>query len=218
MNPTRDTSTSTASTASTALIVVDVQNDFTENGSLAVNGGDVVARLIGSYTAANRDTYDVVATTQDYHTDPGEHFAAPGTDPDFSVSWPVHCVAGGPGAELDPELDAGAGRPFAELVDVAVYKGHYSAAYSGFEGVTTPKVDPGYIPESGDLVTALSERGVTHVDVVGIATDFCVRATVLDALAAGFSVRVLTDMCAGVSPESTDDALREMERSGAEIA
>jgi nicotinamidase/pyrazinamidase len=168
-----------------ALIIVDVQNDFCEGGSLAVDGGADVARRISA------DGYDVVVATQDFHIDPGEHFE----------EWPVHCVAGSRGADLHPELDTTA-------VEAVFRKGRDRAAYSGFEGATD---------DGTTLADHLRSRGVTDVDVVGIATDHCVRATALDAAGAGFTTRVLLDLCAGVAPDTTAAALVELREAGVEL-
>lgn len=181
-----------------ALIVVDVQNDFCEGGSLAVTGGAAVARGITELLAGDHG-YDHVVATMDFHIDPGEHFS---DTPDYQVSWPRHCVADTPGAEFHPELDAGA-------VEVVFHKGHYSAAYSGFEGTD----------ESGTtLADWLRERDVDAVDVVGIATDYCVAATAADAAGAGFATRVLTRLTAGVAPESTTAAVDQLRSAGVTIS
>ncbi|TMC14875.1 MAG: nicotinamidase [Chloroflexi bacterium] len=179
-----------------ALLIVDVQNDFCEGGSLAVTGGAAVAQGITEHLKESRGEYELVAATRDYHVDPGSHFAA---EPDFKDSWPAHCVAGTPGAELHPDLDR---RNLDEVFD----KGQHAAAYSGFEGRSS----------SGQLLgDALRGAGVEEVDVVGIATDYCVRATALDALKAGFKVNVLQDLIAGVAPGTSEAALREMATAGA---
>ena len=179
-----------------ALLIVDVQNDFCEGGSLAVAGGAAVARGITEHLKENRGEYELVAATRDYHVEPGSHFAA---EPDFKDSWPIHCVAGTPGAELHPDLDRRA-------VDEVFDKGQHTAAYSGFEGRSS----------SGQLLgDALHGAGVEEVDVVGIATDYCVRATALDALKAGFKVNVLQGLIAGVAPGTSEAALRDMATAGA---
>ena len=184
-----------------ALIVVDVQNDFCEGGSLAVAGGAEVARRIGDLlqtwqgTDATARTYDVVVATRDHHIDPGPHFAV---DPDFVESWPPHCVVGTDGEEFHPHLEP---RPF----DAVFLKGEHAAAYSGFDGADADGVG---------LRDWLQARAVTEVDVCGIATDYCVRATALDARLAGFATQVLTDYTAGVAPESTQAALKEMRSAG----
>jgi nicotinamidase/pyrazinamidase len=178
-----------------ALIIVDVQLDFCEGGSLAVAGGASVAERINAVT----DRYDQVVATRDYHVDPGDHFS---DKPDFGRSWPVHCVAGTAGAAFHPALDvAPIGAVFA--------KGAYAAAYSGFEGAE---------PGGAGLADWLRAREVTEVDVVGIATDYCVRATALDAARAGFATTVLTELTAGVAPESTAAALDELRAAGVTVA
>ena len=179
-----------------ALIVVDVQNDFCEGGTLAVSGGGEVAREITGLLA--RREYDHVVATADHHIDPGAHFS---DQPDFLTSWPPHCVAGTPGAQFHPELDV-------STVEAVFRKGPYSAAYSGFEG-------------EDDTGTALADwlrtRGVDEVDVVGIATDYCVKATAADAAEAGFRTRVLLDYTAGVSADGTANAVAALRDSGVTV-
>jgi nicotinamidase/pyrazinamidase len=186
-------STTDRTDEATALIVVDVQNDFCEGGSLAVAGGADVASRISRY-AANTPYAHVVAT-RDHHIDPGGHFS---DTPDFVTSWPRHCVAGTPGEEFHPSLDT-------TRLEAVFSKGQYSDGYSGFEGTAD---------EETSLADWLRDRGVTSVDVVGIATDHCVRATALDAVANGFATRVLLDLTAGVSPASVDKALAELREAG----
>ncbi|RCV49944.1 nicotinamidase [Marinitenerispora sediminis] len=178
-----------------ALIVVDVQNDFCEGGSLAVAGGARVAEAVSELIAAHRGDYAHVVATRDHHVDPGGHFSA---TPDFVDSWPPHCVAGTPGAEFHPGLDT-------SEVAAVFSKGAYSAAYSGFEGTAE---------DGSTLESWLRERGVAEVDVVGIATDHCVRATALDAARAGFATRILLDLTAGVSPATVAPALAELRAAG----
>jgi nicotinamidase/pyrazinamidase len=188
-----------------ALIVVDVQNDFCEGGSLPVEGGARVASEISEllHHWTRRDpkapAYDVVVATKDHHVDPGEHWSR---DPDFVDSWPVHCQVGTDGEAFHPNLDP---QPF----DAIFLKGEHAAAYSGFEGRTSDGVD---------LTTWLSGHDVDSVDVCGIATDHCVRATALDARANGFETRVLTALCAGVAPETTKAALAEFSAAGIMVA
>lgn len=172
-----------------ALIVVDVQNDFCEGGSLAVAGGTDVARAVSE---ALRETgrWDHVVATRDRHIDPGAHFSA---EPDFVDSWPVHCVVGTDGAQFHPDFDHA-------TVEAVFDKGAYAAAYSGFEGSS----------DSTGLADWLRAHEVTDVDVVGIATDHCVRATALDAAREGFTTTVLLDMTAGVAQATTDSALDEL--------
>jgi nicotinamidase/pyrazinamidase len=185
-----------------ALIVVDVQNDFCEGGSLAVAGGAVVAQRAADLVRGSG--YDLVVATRDAHlpdSTNGGHFAAEGTSPDFTDSWPAHCVDGTSGAAFHPAFGE-----VADQVDVHVAKGAGLAAFSGFEGVDVDSGRP--------LEAVLRARGVLFVDVVGLATDFCVKATALDAAAAGFTVRLLLDACAGVAPESTSAAIVELEAVG----
>ena len=180
-----------------ALIVVDVQNDFCEGGSLAVDGGGDVARAITRYLQDGNGYAHVVATN-DYHVDPGSHFS---DQPDYASSWPRHCVVGTQGVRFHPDLDI-------TRVEAVFRKGTHAAAYSGFEGV-----DDAGTP-LGDW---LREHDVDEVDVVGIATDYCVRATAADAARAGFATRVLLGLTAGVAPESTAKAIEEMNAAGVEL-
>lgn len=180
-----------------ALLIIDVQNDFCEGGSLAVSGGAAVARAITDYLAGAAG-YDHVVATADHHIDPGSHFS---DHPDYASSWPPHCVAGTAGADLHQALDPG-------LIEAVFRKGEYEAAYSGFEGVWL----------GVRLADWLRSRGVEEVDIAGIATDYCVRATALDAVKAGFRATVLVDLIAGVAPESSAAALDELRDSGVHLA
>lgn len=193
---------------SKALLVVDVQNDFVEGGALGVTGGKDVASRISAYVATHADDYAVIAASRDWHdadNSNGGHFHPAGEEPDFDRTWPVHCLAEGPGAEYAPELVDDA----RSRVTHHVRKGMGVPAYSAFEGVT----------DDGEaLADVLRDADVTEVDVTGLATDHCVRATVLDACREGFSVRLLDRMHAGVTPESSAEALREMARAGASVA
>ncbi|MFI9588818.1 nicotinamidase [Nonomuraea sp. NPDC052265] len=177
----------------TALIIVDVQNDFCEGGSLAVAGGSEVAAAITHHLGEHG--YDHVVATRDHHVEPGSHFS---DTPDYVTTWPAHCVAGTPGADFHPSFDV-------SEVEEVFSKGSYAAAYSGFEGVSG---------DGAPLADWLREHGVTEVDVVGIATDHCVRATALDAVANGLAVRVLLDLTAGVSSATTQSAMAQMEAAG----
>lgn len=185
----------------TALFIVDVQNDFTEGGALGVTGGAAVARGIAELLAAEPDRYDVVIASRDWHDGDGDNGGHFGTEPDFVDTWPPHCVSGTPGAEYHPELAV-------DAVDVHVKKGQGRPAYSLFEGTTD---------DGATVAQKLDELGVTDVDVVGIATDYCVRASALDALAVGRRVRVLTDLVAGVAPGSSAAALGEIAAAGGEV-
>lgn len=182
-----------------ALIIVDVQNDFCEGGSLAVTGGADVAREVSEHVGRHAADYDHVVVTADWHVDPGPHFSS---TPDFVDSWPVHCVAGSEGAEFHPRLAGALGH-----VEAVFRKGEHAAAYSGFEGRS---VDD----QHSTLAAWLTERGVSRVDVVGIATDHCVRATAADAQREGFETTVLLDLTAGVSRSTTDAALAELREEG----
>ena len=200
-----------------ALIVVDVQNDFCEGGSLAVPGGADTASEITDYIDDTRGRYGVIAATQDWHIEPGAHFS---DTPDYKESWPVHCVAGTAGAGLHPDLDT-------ENIDAFFRKGQYEAAYSGFEGVLAPEDE---VP-TGDLNAAvaadpsekvslddwLRENDVDEVVIVGLATDYCVRATALDAIAAGYDTFVIPELCAGIDRVDSRAALVELEDAGVEL-
>ena len=192
-----------------ALVEVDVQKDFCEGGSLGVKGGNDVAVAVAE-VVRERD-YAFVVATQDWHVDPGDHFS---DHPDFMATWPAHCRAGTPGAELHSELPL-------DRIDATFRKGEHAAAYSGFEGTTAadPKRRTGRPDPDARVPLAdwLRDHGVTELDVVGIATDHCVRATALDAVAAGFRTRVLLGLTAGVARETTDRALEELRAAGADL-
>ncbi|MEV7414268.1 isochorismatase family protein [Streptomyces sp. NPDC089919] len=190
-----------------ALIVVDVQNDFCEGGSLAVPGGaDVAAAITELIGQSAGPGYRHVVATRDHHIDPGAHFAHPPAAPDYETSWPVHCVAGTEGVGFHPNFaPAVASGAVAAVFD----KGAYEAAYSGFQGAD----------ENGTaLADWLRAHDVAEVDVVGIATDHCVRATALDAAAAGFTTQVLLDLTAGVAPHTTERALAELREAGVTLS
>lgn len=192
--------------AVSALVVVDVQQDFCEGGSLGVAGGSDVATAIANLLANGAPGYTHVVATEDWHVEPGDHFSG---EPDYTATWPSHCIAGTEGAELHPALAEAAAFDHVEAV---FRKGAYAAAYSGFEG-TTDGEDDTQVP----LATWLRDRGVTAVDVVGIATDHCVRATAIDAAGEGFATRVLLDLTAGVAAETTRAALEQMAQEGIEL-
>lgn len=184
-----------------ALIVVDVQRDFCEGGSLAVTGGASTAARISGWLGSHGDDYDVVVATRDWHVEPGGHFAGPGQQPDFDQSWPPHCVVGTEGSAWHPDLHL----PERAVV---VSKGEREAAFSGFQGRT----------DAGEpLGDVLSRHGVTAVDVVGIATSYCVKATALDAVSAGLDTRVLVDLTADVDPEATPATLVALAEAGVSV-
>jgi nicotinamidase/pyrazinamidase len=200
----------------TALLVIDVQNDFCEGGALAVTGGNAVAEKLGSWIPLARAAgeYDLVIASLDWHDAPPNdncgHFALEG-EPDFVKSWPVHCVGGTDGSFLHPALTAysdNVTEPIFSRFDDIVRKGQGMQSYSAFEGVS----NDGY-----SLLAILRSAGVTDIDVCGIATDYCVKASVLDALGTGFNVRVLSALCAGVAEFSSAMALHMMEERGAKI-
>lgn len=170
-----------------ALIITDVQRDFCEGGALAIEGGELTARMISMYlNAAGEGWYDYVIATQDWHVNPGEHFE----------TWPVHCMAGEQGAELHPLLDT-------RFIDAIVRKGQYGDGYSAFDAITAAD---------------LKARGISGVDVCGLATDYCVQATATDAYVRGFTTRVLPDLCEGTSDERTEAAFKDMHDLGIVIA
>ena len=185
-----------------ALLIVDVQNDFTEGGALAVTGGDAVASAVTRLLADRAGDYAVIIASRDWHdpdSDNGGHFSA---EPDFVDTWPVHCVAETPGAAYDPLL-------VTDAVTHHVRKGQGRPAYSMFEGATE---------DAETVAEILAAYGVLDADIVGIATDHCVRASALDALAHGVRIRVLTDLIAGVGADSSEAALAELAHAGAELA
>ena len=198
-----------------ALIIVDVQNDFCAGGALATDRGAKVAALISEYVEDNHHRYEAVVATQDWHIDPGAHFS---DTPDFVDSWPVHCVANTEGAEIHPNLDT-------DYIDAYFRKGRYEAAYSGFEGLQAPEEsvmtgehEPGAtLDDEGPktpLADWLDEREIQDVDIVGIATDYCVLATAKDAVDAGYETRVLIDLTAPVHENKLDEVIAEMEDEG----
>jgi nicotinamidase/pyrazinamidase len=187
-----------------ALLVIDVQNDFCEGGALACAGGAAVAKKITDYLHSNSSRYDYVIASRDWHT-PGElndgHFPENGISPDFVKTWPLHCLAGTPGAEYHPNLDVG-------LIDIHIKKGQSAHGYSIFDG----------IDDSGKTFDqTLGDLEIGSVDVVGIATDYCVRASALDAHSHGLDVRVITSLTAGVNPKSTEAAIDEMVDAGVRV-
>jgi len=184
--------------AKRALVIVDLQNDFCEGGSLGVDGGAEVGRRVNAYLAEHGDEYELVVASRDYHVEPGGHFS---DQPDYRDSWPTHCVVDTPGAEFHPDFDV-------DRVDDIFSKGAYSAAYSAFEAVDD---------EGRTLEQVLRERSIDTIDLVGLATDYCVRSTTLDAVRAGFNARVLTHMAAGVNEDTTAAALDEMSAAGVEL-
>ena len=201
-----------------ALIIVDVQNDFCEGGSLAVAGGAALATEISDMLAETTD-FDFVAATQDWHVEPGSHFSE---TPDFRTSWPVHCVAGSKGAALHRNLDT-------EDIDAYFRKGRYDAGYSGFDGLLAPEDEVAVgereahesAMESNESPVSLDdwlrENDIDDVVIVGIATEHCVRATALDAVNAGYNTTVLRDLVAGIDEDAIEEAIEELEDAGVEV-
>lgn len=189
---------------SRGLIVVDVQNDFCEGGSVPVTGGARIATKIADLVeeSAGLD-YQYVVATRDHHINPGSHFS---NNPDFKDSFPVHCVAGDEGGEFHPHF---APAVTGGKVDAIFFKGAHSSSKSGFEGADE---------EGTSLTDWLRARGVDDVDVVGIATDHCVRATALDAVKAGFRARVRLDYSVGVAPDTITAAVDDFHRAGIAVS
>lgn len=181
---------------SRALIIIDVQNDFTEGGPMGAPGRDAVARAIGAYVASSRPEYQLVITTQDWHIDPGQHF----------VKHAVHCQADTEGAALDPELSTGAGRPISQLVDVALRKGHYDEDFSGYLAIDERK---------SALPDILASSGIEAIDVCGFVAEGCVAATVRDALAASMPVRLITDLSSASDPVAALAMEKDVVEAGA---
>lgn len=201
-----------------ALIIVDVQNDFCEGGSLAVAGGAALATEISEMLAETTD-FDFVAATQDWHVEPGSHFSE---TPDFRTSWPVHCVAGSKGAALHRNLDT-------EDIDAYFRKGKYDAGYSGFDGLLAPEDEVAVgereahesVTENNESPVSLDdwlrENDIDDLVIVGIATEHCVRATALDAVNAGYNTTVLRNFVAGIDEDAIEETLEELEDAGVEV-
>lgn len=185
-----------------ALLVVDVQNDFVEGGSLPVKGGANVAALISRHLRHFKGEYQFVVATRDYHEDPPDHFSQ---NPDFVNTWPPHCIAGTAGAALCQPIS---NLVREKMIQVVLDKGRHSAAYSGFEAMD---------PRGHPLLDVLKEARIDHIDICGIATDYCVRATALDARKHEFQVRILVNLCAAVTPETGQQAMDEMKAAGCQV-
>jgi nicotinamidase/pyrazinamidase len=182
-----------------AIIVVDPQPDFFEDGPLPIAGATATAKRIRLFLDERREAFDAAIVTQDWHVSPGDHWSA---TPNYESTWPVHCAADSPGAQIHEALSD-------VQWDAVIHKGARQGAYSGFEGQSQ---------DGSSLAAILSSRGIDRVTVVGFATDHCVRATALDARALGLDVSVAIDLCAGVTPETTRDAIAVMQEAGVEIA
>lgn len=199
---------------SKALIIVDVQPTFCEGGELGVAGGSAVADRIAQYVNMHRNDYTYIATTQDWHIEPGSHFSE---HPDFVDLWPKHGLAGTANAELMPQIAAlGLSHHFK--------KGQYASAYSGFEGIEdntaniqTREEFAAMQQEGRTLARSLQDAGVDHVDVVGLAESHCVKETALDARKLGYAVTVFEDMTEPVSESQGIEARNEMTEAGIEL-
>ncbi|HEY7163082.1 MAG TPA: bifunctional nicotinamidase/pyrazinamidase [Candidatus Binatia bacterium] len=182
-----------------ALIIVDVQNDFCPGGALAVSEGDQIVPVLNRYIKSFEKSGDTIVATRDWHPQQTRHFVSGGG------IWPPHCVQGTRGADFHPALKLPANT-------VLVSKGMSpdSDSYSGFDAVTDDETE---------LAEALRSLGVERVFVAGLATDYCVKHTVLDALRQGFKVIVLRDAIRGVNlqPDDSTRALQEMIDAGAEL-
>ena len=196
---------------SKALIIVDVQPTFCEGGELGVEGGNAVAERIAEYVETHRNEYSYVATTQDWHVEPGRHWS---DDPDYVDTWPVHGKAGTANAGLHPAIEAlGIGHHFK--------KGQYSPSYSGFEGledntdrIPTREEVAADLTAGRTLANALEAAGITRVDVVGLAESHCVKETALDARKLGYETHVIEELTEPVSEELGVDARRQMREAG----
>ena len=194
-----------------ALIIVDVQPTFCEGGELGVEGGNAVAERIVEYVETHRNEYSYVATTQDWHVEPGRHWS---DDPDYVDTWPVHGKAGTANAGLHPAIAAlGIGHHFK--------KGQYSPSYSGFEGledntdrIPTREEVAADLTAGRTLANALEAAGITRVDVVGLAESHCVKETALDARKLGYETHVIEELTEPVSEELGVDARRQMREAG----
>jgi len=184
------------------LLVVDVQVDFVEGGSLGVKGGLAVAAMIARHVRHFKHVYQFVVASRDYHESAPEHIS---DHPDFINTWPPHCMVGTPGAAFVPTIQNLVREKY---IQVVVLKGRNAAAYSAFDGVDT---------RGHKLLDVLKEQRIDHIDVCGIATDYCVRASALDARKNQFQVRVLVNLCAAVNEATGVQALEEMKAAGCQL-
>ncbi|HEY1421172.1 MAG TPA: isochorismatase family protein [Candidatus Dormibacteraeota bacterium] len=185
-----------------ALLAVDLQSDFVQGGSLAVPNGLQVAAQVARHIRHFKTEYQFVVASRDYHEDPQNHFGNP---PDFVNTWPPHCVIGTPGSAFVPPIQ---NLVREKLIQTVVSKGRHEAAYSAFEGVDS---------RGHGLLDVLKEQRIDHIDVCGIATDYCVRASALDARKNAFQVRVLVNLCAAVSEATGLQAIEEMRAAGCQV-
>jgi nicotinamidase/pyrazinamidase len=185
-----------------ALLIVDVQNDFIEGGALPIKGGAQVAAMVSRHIRHFKTEYSFVVATRDYHEDPSDHFS---DNPDFVNTWPPHCIIGTRGSALCPPIF---NLIREKLIATVVDKGQHAAAYSGFEGVD---------PRGHPLYDVLREARVDHIDVCGLALDYCVKATALDARKHDLQVRVLLNLTAPANPDNVPAVLEELKTAGCQI-
>ena len=185
-----------------ALLIVDCQIDFVQGGALAAPGGIEVAAMISRHIRHFKNEYQFVVASRDYHEDPADHFS---DTPDFQNTWPPHCVVGTPGAAFVPAIQ---NLVREKLITTVVSKGRHAAAYSAFEGLD---------PRGHYLLDVLKEARIDHIDICGIATDYCVRASALDARKNEFQVRILVNLCAAISEATGLQALEEMKAAGCQL-
>lgn len=193
---------------SRALVIVDPQVDFVEGGALAVNGGRTVIDKIVQYVDDHGQEYAVIAVTQDWHrpnSDNGGHFAL---RPDYVDTWPQHCVADTPGAEFVDVIQRMLDETW--VFNATFRKGYGSASYSGFDG---GRQNPDNGRHEG-LSDCLSSRGVTDIDVVGLAADYCVISTALDGIKHGYIARVLPSLTVGIHDSAKAVAEKVAEKQG----
>jgi nicotinamidase/pyrazinamidase len=182
-----------------ALLVVDMQKDFCPGGALAVPGADRIVPSLNRYLADARARDMPVYASRDWHPPVTSHFK------EFGGEWPPHCVQGSEGARFHADL-----RLPSDAIVIAKGDDPSAAGYSAFEGHTA---------DGATLLSDLQHRHVTRLYVSGVATDYCVRATALDALRNGFDVRILSDAIAGIDldPGDVDRALGELTQAGARM-
>lgn len=185
-----------------ALLAVDLQSDFVQGGSLPVPNGLQVAAQVARHIRHFKTEYQFVVASRDYHEDPQNHFSA---SPDYTNTWPPHCVIGTPGAAFVPPIQ---NLVREKLIQAVVSKGRHEAAYSAFEGVDA---------RGHYLLDVLREQRIDHIDVCGIATDYCVRASALDARKNAFQVRILVNLCAAVTEATGLQAIEEMKAAGCQV-
>jgi nicotinamidase/pyrazinamidase len=185
-----------------ALLVVDVQNDFVEGGSLAVPGGILVAAHIARHVRHFRSEYVFVVASRDYHEDPEAHFS---DQPDYISTWPKHGLIGTAGAALCTPIS---NLVREKLIHVVVDKGRHAAAVSAFEAQDVR----GHM-----LVDVMREQRIDHIDICGFITEYCIRDTALEARKFEFQVRILINLCGSASPEAAKLAFEEMKAAGCQI-